>query len=59
MKKVYMTPSIDMVEIKTVSILAGSMDNVSNEEASEGNEENPVNFSRRRSFSPWYFDDEE
>jgi len=47
MKKTYQIPSIDIYEMKlTNSMLTGSVNSISTEEADKGTEDSPVNFGR-------------
>lgn len=54
MKKIYITPSVDIYEIKAKTILMASTDTYSETVAGEGTENSTVNFSRG-----FDFDDEE
>ena len=45
MKKEYIYPEIQVVELKMSTLMAGSVNNTSEEEAPEGAEGSPINFA--------------
>lgn len=55
MKKIYMAPSTELVEVKIMSMIAASPESISDDEAPEGSEGAPVNLGRSNSI----WDDEE
>ena len=45
MKKEYIYPEMQVVELKMSALMAGSINSTSNDEAREGSEGQPVNFA--------------
>ncbi len=45
MKKEYIYPEMQVVELKMSTLMAGSVNNTSEEEAPEGSQEKPINFA--------------
>lgn len=50
MKKTYVSPSINIYEIKASHLLSGSKEYINNSEAAEGASDNRVNFAREFGF---------
>lgn len=59
MKRIYIAPSTDLIEVKMTSMMSSSMDYVHNEEADTGTEDNPTNFSRRDKWGDCWAEEEE